>query len=79
MGIILTGARIPLAYYLVTFPSLGLNGIWWSISISSVMKGIVLAIWYQSFQKRLLSGRYKPTGILGKMHAVASRLWQQFN
>lgn len=79
VGIILTGARIPLAYYLVSFPTLGLNGIWWSISISSVMKGIVLAIWYQSFQKRLLSGRYKPTGILGKMHAVASRLWQQFN
>ena len=79
VGIILTGARIPLAYYLVTFPSLGLNGIWWSISLSSVMKGIVLAIWYQSFQKRLENGQYKPVGILGKMHAVASRLWQQFN
>ena len=65
VGILLTGARIPLAYYLVTF--------------SSVMKGIVLAIWYQSFQKRLENGQYKPAGILGKMHAVASRLWQQFN
>ena len=43
------------------------------------MKGIVLAIWYQSFQKRLENGQYKPVGILGKMHAVASRLWQQFN
>ena len=79
VGIILTRTRIPLAYYLVTFPSLGLDGIWWSISLSSVMKGIVLAIWYQSFQKRLENGQYKPAGILGKMHAVASRLWQQFN
>ena len=79
VGIILTGARIPLAYYLVSFPALGLNGIWWSISMSSVLKGIVLAIWYQSFQKRLLNKQYHPIGILGKMHAVASRLWQQFN
>jgi len=78
-GILLTGARIPLAYYLITFPSLGLNGIWWSISLSSVLKGIVLAIWYQFFQKHLLDGQYTPTGILGKMHAVASRLWQQFD
>lgn len=79
VGIILTGARIPLAYYLVTFPSLGLNGIWWSISLSSVLKGIVTAIWYQSFQKQLQSGNYKPVGILGQMHAVATRLWQQIN
>lgn len=79
VGILLTGARIPLAYYLITIPSLELNGIWWSISLSSVLKGIVLAIWYQSFQKRLQSGQYKPAGILGRMHAVASRLWQQFN
>ena len=55
------------------------SGIWWSMSLASVMKGIVLAIWYQSFQKRLENGQYKPVGILGKMHAVASRLWQQFN
>ena len=79
VGILLTGARIPLAFYLVTFPILGLNGIWWSISISSVLKGIVLTLWYLSFQKKLQNGSYKPTGILGQMHAVASRLWQQLH
>ena len=79
VGILLTGARIPLAYFLVTFPALGLNGIWWSISLSSVLKGIVLTIWYLSFQKKLQNGNYKPTGILGQMHAVASRLWQQIH
>ena len=79
VGILLTGARIPLAFYLVTFPILGLNGIWWSISISSVLKGIVLTLWYLSFQKKLQNGSYKPTGILGQMHAVASRLWQQLD
>lgn len=45
-GIVLTGARIPLAYYLTTFPALGLTGIWWSITISSILKGIVVPGWY---------------------------------
>lgn len=40
--IILTGARIPMAYILSKPEILGLNGIWWSISISSILKGIVL-------------------------------------
>jgi Na+-driven multidrug efflux pump len=26
--------------------SLGLNGIWWAISISSILKGTVLTAWY---------------------------------
>jgi putative MATE family efflux protein len=51
-GILLTGARIPLAYSLVTLPSLGLNGIWWSITLSSILKGIVLMTWYQRFSKK---------------------------
>ena len=35
-------SRIPLAY-LISNPSiLGLNGVWWSISISSILKGILL-------------------------------------
>lgn len=38
--------RIPLAYWLVTFPALGLTGIWWSLTISSVLKGIVLMLWF---------------------------------
>ena len=42
VSIILTGSRIPLAY-LISNPSiLGLNGVWWSISISSILKGILL-------------------------------------
>ncbi len=37
----LTVARIPMALLLISTP-LGLNGIWWSITISSICKGIVL-------------------------------------
>ncbi|MGL5693847.1 MAG: MATE family efflux transporter, partial [Peptostreptococcaceae bacterium] len=39
---ILTGARIPMAYLLANPQILGLNGIWWSISLSSILKGAVL-------------------------------------
>lgn len=45
-SIVLTAARIPMAALLVKTP-LGLNGIWWSITISSILKGIVLFIWFR--------------------------------
>lgn len=40
--IILTGLRIPLALFLSKSNILGLNGVWWSITISSIFKGIIL-------------------------------------
>ncbi|MGL5641177.1 MAG: MATE family efflux transporter [Paraclostridium sp.] len=39
---ILTGARVPMAYFLSRPEILGLSGVWWSISISSVIKGVLL-------------------------------------
>ena len=53
-GILLTGARIPLAYLLTAVPELGLNGIWWSITLSSILKGTVLPLWFLYFQRRHL-------------------------
>lgn len=52
-GIILTGARIPLAWYLCSIPALGLTGIWWSITLSSILKGIVVPIWFLCIQKTI--------------------------
>ncbi|MEG0501385.1 MAG: MATE family efflux transporter, partial [Cellulosilyticaceae bacterium] len=46
ISIILTGARIPMAYILSKPELLGINGIWWSISISSILKGVVLIVVY---------------------------------
>ncbi|MBY0759641.1 MATE family efflux transporter [Sellimonas caecigallum] len=46
VSITLNCARIPLAFALISTP-LGLNGIWWSITISSIFKGIVLVLVYQ--------------------------------
>lgn len=84
-GITLNGFRLPMAYVLMNIPALGLNGIWWSITVSSVFKGVLLAWWYLVFRKRLESGRdhgvlkgiYRPVKTVGKrMYSIASRLWQ---
>ena len=42
ISIILTGIRIPIGMFLSGIASLGLNGIWWSISGTSIIKGIIL-------------------------------------
>lgn len=52
IGIIFNALRIPLAFWLISFPTLGLNGIWWSITFSSILKGTLLPIWYLHFQHR---------------------------
>jgi putative MATE family efflux protein len=39
---VFTGARIPMAYFLSRPEILGLSGVWWSISISSILKGILM-------------------------------------
>jgi Na+-driven multidrug efflux pump len=43
IGIVFNGLRIPGAIFLSSIAALGLNGVWWSISISSIFKGIILA------------------------------------
>ena len=57
-GVILTGARIPIAYWLTTFPALGLTGIWWSITLSSILKGIVLPLWFIRFQRKMMKNSH---------------------
>ncbi|SKC48482.1 MATE family efflux transporter [Maledivibacter halophilus] len=46
IGIIFTGLRIPAALILSKPEILGLKGVWWSISVSSIFKGIVLLAWF---------------------------------
>ena len=52
-GTILTLARIPLLLVLTRTP-LGLDGIWVSISLSSILKGTVLTSWYLHYEKKTL-------------------------
>ena len=52
LSMVLTMARIPLAMVL-TSTALGQNGIWWSISISTICKGVILVIMFAVFWRGL--------------------------
>src|SRR5699024_9390587 len=56
VGVVLTAARIPAAMWLSN-TALGLNGIWWSITLSSVLKGVVLVFLFRLFERRIQKGR----------------------
>jgi len=51
VGLALTVARIPACYLLM--PWLGIKGVWWAISISSILKGTILNMLYLYKLKRL--------------------------
>ncbi len=46
ISIVFTGLRVPLAYFLALSTTLGLNGVWWSMSITSIIKGIIMVVWF---------------------------------
>jgi len=50
VGIMLNALRIPGALLLSII--LGLSGVWWSISLSSVLKGLILTSWFIIFLQR---------------------------
>jgi putative MATE family efflux protein len=39
-------ARIPSAYFLAGTVGLGVSGVWWAISGTSIVKGLVIAFWF---------------------------------
>ncbi len=53
ISIIFTSLRIPLALYLCS-TELGILGVWWSISITSIIKGCVSVVIYQIEYRKLL-------------------------
>ncbi|SHJ82908.1 putative efflux protein, MATE family [Hathewaya proteolytica DSM 3090] len=54
ISIVLTGARIPFSMLLSKPDMLGLNGVWWVISMSSVVKGIIMVtlFYFMIYRKR---------------------------
>jgi putative MATE family efflux protein len=52
IGVFFNVLRIPMALWFTTYFGWGINGIWWSITISSILKGIVAYIWLQSVLKQ---------------------------
>lgn len=60
---VLTGARVPVAYFLSKPELLGLDGVWWSISLSSILKGILMiSIFTIMLKCGKLYGEYKREG-----------------
>jgi len=51
ISIVFNTLRIPLAIFLGA--RIGVTGVWWSISITSIFKGIISFTWYLILQKRL--------------------------
>ena len=39
--------RIPLAYYLCFVLGWGINGVWWTLTITTTIKAIILALWFK--------------------------------
>ena len=54
-GIIGNAARIPMAL-LLSATALDLDGVWWSISISSIAKGLVVFTWFMVVLYRYIHG-----------------------
>ncbi|MFO7895858.1 MAG: MATE family efflux transporter [Candidatus Cloacimonadales bacterium] len=52
VSIIFTGARVPAAIILSSSALLGLPGVWWSISASSMFKGTILVVWFIIFLRK---------------------------
>lgn len=63
VGVVFTALRIPLAM-LLAGTALGLNGIWWSIAVSSIVKGVILPVWLIVVLLFFFENRGKKTGRL---------------
>jgi putative MATE family efflux protein len=71
VGIIFNTLRIPGALLLSAV--LGLNGVWWSVSLSSIMKGLVLTSWFIIFLSRHPEIGARKIFTLGKLRALRKR------
>lgn len=55
-GIAFNALRIPIAY-LLSMTALGLSGIWWAISGTSIIKGIVIYLWFKFALDKVMKGK----------------------
>ncbi|MGM0550950.1 MAG: MATE family efflux transporter [Bacteroidota bacterium] len=61
VSILFTSLRIPAAYLLGFYTLLGLNGVWWSISGTSLFKGVILYILFRKIFGKMLNTQNQPT------------------
>ncbi len=53
VSILLTGSRIPLSFLLIGITSLGVFSVWWSLTVTSIFKGIIVVIWFMIVSKKI--------------------------
>lgn len=58
VGIVFNLLRIPMAYFFSQNLNLGLDGVWWAMTVSSIFKGLVLFLFFYLVVIR----RYRKTG-----------------
>jgi len=75
VGIVFTGARVPSAMVLSADKLLGMFGIWWAISLSSIVKGLALMGWYMAVLRKANGGQKGHKKVL--ISLIPSRLRQQ--
>jgi putative MATE family efflux protein len=75
IGIVFTGGRVPGAMVLSLEKFMGMLGIWWAISLSSVIKGVALSIWYMIILSR--ADIQKTSAKSGLISLIPSRIRQQ--
>jgi Na+-driven multidrug efflux pump len=68
VGVIMNALRIPGALLLAVAVPLGVTGVWWSISISSILKGIILTTWFVIFLNRRPEIREKGYSMFKKLN-----------
>lgn len=73
IGILFNALRIPGALVLSSIPFLGINGVWWSISISSVFKGVILTGWFILFLRKNSYHLYKESSNTDRVLASIKR------
>ena len=52
ISIVFNTLRIPLAIFLGS--RIGITGVWWSITVTSILKGVILFIWYLILKRKIL-------------------------
>jgi Na+-driven multidrug efflux pump len=52
VSVVFNSLRIPLALLFISL-GLGVDGIWWAISASTILKGLVLLLWFIAIKKRI--------------------------
>lgn len=53
ISIVFNGLRIPMAFLFAAM-GLGIAGVWWAISLSSMLKGVVAFVWFRVLQRKIL-------------------------